>query len=424
MACDGRPGGASRSLAAAAALPALAASAAAASALFLSGCSGGSNAVTPPATTAAPATTATQPAPKATLEDALAACDNSGDYAATRACYARTLVRDVGATRNPRAIIKRLADLAWSDPSGFLLPNCHGMMHTVGRTYAVRHHVKLATLMNYLPQANDPGCSAGFAHGLISGVAGQIDARHPKRSEAVCNRARTRYEQYSCIHGFGHAFMRLYGEHLVPALRLCRELGPAAASDCSGGAFHDYWFSVGGYDNTKAAVANPVTDPRKLCGAQPSEFVLTCWYRAFVDNRPPGYQTRTAADILRLCTGLRGIQRSGCVTASSVIGPADPVDQLSICADLRPADAVSCVHGTKVQNLLNYPISTHVDTIRHCDLFRGATRIACYQWLGKTIAVLTNGRFRTAGCPLLEPDARSACLEGARSMNTPLVTFS
>jgi hypothetical protein len=284
--------------------------------------------------------------------------------------------------------------------------------------------VKLATLMTYLPQANDPGCPAGFAHGLISGVAGQIDPQHPRRSEAVCNRAKTRYEQYSCIHGFGHAFMRLYSEQLTPALRLCDELGPAAASDCSGGAFHDYWFSVGGYDSTKAATPHPVTDPRKLCGAQKTVFVLTCWYRAFIDNRPPGYETRSAADMNRICTGLKGLQRSGCITAASVIGPPDPVDQLAICAHLRAADAVSCVHGTKVQNLLKYPIATHVDTIRHCDLFAGATRTACYEWLGKTIAVLTNGRFLTAGCPRLRADARKACAEGARSMNTPLVTFS
>jgi len=152
--------------------------------------------------------------------------------------------------------------------------------------------------------------------------------------------------------------------------------------------------------------------------------VLTCWYRAFVDNRPPGYQTRSAADMTRLCAGLVGIQRSGCITAASVIGPPDPVDQLAVCADLRPADAVSCVHGAKVQNLLKYPIATHVDTIRHCDLLRGATRTACYEWLGKTINVLTDGRFRTAGCPKLRPDARRACIAGARSMNTPLVTFS
>ena len=45
--------------------------------------------------------------------------------------------------------------------------NCHGVMHTVGRTYARDVGLTLATLMDYLPRS-DPGCSAGFAHGLVT----------------------------------------------------------------------------------------------------------------------------------------------------------------------------------------------------------------------------------------------------------------
>jgi len=103
---------------------------------------------------------------------------------------------------------------------------------------------------------------------------------------------------------------------------------------------------------------------------------------------------------------------------------AVPADQLVVCAQFRGPDALSCVHGTKVQNLLRYPPSVYVGVIRGCDRFVGATRTGCYEWLGKTISVVTNGRFRGSGCPKLAPAARSACIAGASAMNGPLVTFS
>jgi hypothetical protein len=59
-------------------------------------------------------------------------------------------------------------------------------MHTVGREFAADHDVTLETLMTYLPQTNEPGCSAGFAHGLVTGVAPEIDLGDPESSAAVC----------------------------------------------------------------------------------------------------------------------------------------------------------------------------------------------------------------------------------------------
>jgi hypothetical protein len=126
----------------------------------------------------------------------------------------------------------------------------------------------------------------------------------------------------------------------------------------------------------------------------------------------------------RLCSGLRGLQRDACITAASVIGPPDPAAQLVICAQFRGPDALSCIHGTKVQNLLRYPESTYVGVIRGCRRFAGPTRTGCYEWLGKTISVVTNGSFLRDGCTKLSATARRACVAGARSMNGPLVTFS
>ena len=149
-----------------------------------------------------------------------------------------------------------------------------------------------------------------------------------------------------------------------------------------------------------------------------------CWYRAFVDSRPAGYQTASAADDEQLCAGLAGLQRQACLTAASVIGPPDPATQLEVCSDFRGRDAVSCIHGTKVQNLLGSSTGTFLAMIRNCNLFQGATRRACYFWLGKTLSVVTDGGFRRDGCPSLARAARDACVAGARSMNGPLVTFS
>jgi hypothetical protein len=341
-----------------------------------------------------------------------------------RACYARAFGAMVRSEHDPRPIVETIADMARAQ-GGYLLANCHGVMHTVGRRYAAAAGVDLANLMNYLPQTNDPGCPAGFAHGLVTAVGPDIDVGNPRQAAQVCGEAGTRYQRYSCTHGMGHAFMRIYSDQLRPALGLCRALGEQAAPDCAQGAYHDYWFAVAGADDASLP-EGAVTDPRRLCGVQPLGFVRPCWYRAFVDNRPEGAPVESPEELDALCDGLGGLQRSACVTAASVIGPPDPAEQLLVCAGLRdPSDAESCVRGTKVQNLLEYPTSAHVDLISRCAVFIGAPRAACLRWLGKTLAVLTDGKFARTGCPRLgSASARRLCREGARSMNEALVTFS
>jgi hypothetical protein len=346
------------------------------------------------------------------------------DDDATRECYTERFLALVDGRDDPRPAVEAISKVAWKE-GGFLLSNCHGAMHAVGRAYARDAEVTLATLMDYLPQANDPGCSAGFAHGLVTGVAPQIDPSKPREAAAVCADADTRFQRYSCVHGFGHAFMRLYDDQLRPALGLCDALGPDAAPDCAQGAFHDYWFAVVGADDAQLR-EKPITDPRTLCGAQEDEFVRPCWYRAYIDNRPEGFEVAAPEDLESLCDGLAGLQREACMTAASVIGPADPAAQLQLCAALEdPVDAGNCVHGTKVQNLLDAPIGTYLGLIERCEVFTGAARGECYRWLGKALAVLTDGRFAGDGCPKLPAaDARRECEAGARRMDEALVTFS
>ena len=48
-----------------------------------------------------------------------------------------------------------------------------------------------------------------------------------------------------------------------------------------------------------------------------------------------------------------------------------------------------------------------------------------YRWLGKAVAVLTDGEFAHAGCPRLRgAAARRECAAGARTMDQALETFS
>jgi hypothetical protein len=353
----------------------------------------------------------------------LAECRRLGDDLA-RECYAREYLVVVRGRDDPRPAVKAIADSAWKEgPS--LVANCHGIMHTVGRTYAIEAGVELATLMDYLPQSNDPGCTAGFAHGMVTAIAPDIDPGRAGEAARVCGSAKTRYQNYSCIHGFGHAFMRIYGDRLEPALHLCRVLGERSAADCAQGAYHDYWFAVVGADDASLS-EEAVKDPRRLCGVAPAEFVRPCWYRAWIENRPEAFDLSTAEDLDGLCYQLRGLQREACITAASVIGPSDPAEQITLCADLAAAsDAANCIRGVKVQNLLGRPTAEFVKLVDRCSILRETARDACYRWLGKTVAVLTDGAFARDGCPRLRgAAARRTCAAGAATMDDALETFS
>jgi hypothetical protein len=308
------------------------------------------------------------------------------------------------------------------EQKGFLLANCHGMMHTVAREYVARHHVTLGKLMDYLPRSNDPACAAGFAHGLVTGVAPQIERAGGASAAEVCGKSSSRMQRYSCIHGFGHAFMRLNKDNLGPSLVMCRALGDSAAPDCAQGAYHDYWFAAKGLDD---APSQPAVSPRTLCAGQPIEFVRPCWYRAFLESPKPVPPVASPADIDALCSGLASLQRQGCVTGAMVTGPADPRAQLAICTGVAKRDALSCIRGTKVTNLLQYDPRIYPILIGDCEHFAPGVELGCDWWLGKALGVLTDGKFLNTGCPQLATTAgRKACAEGVESMEGPLVTFS
>ena len=205
-----------------------------------------------------------------------------------------------------------------------MLASCHGLMHTVGRTYRARRgRLELADLQDYLPRSNDPGCSAGFAHGLVTGRR-TLDRRPATAREAadVCADAGTRYRRYSCVHGLGHAFMRVHGDRLAPALALCTGPRPQGAPDCAQGAYHDYWFAVVGADETALPPGAGHRRAQALRRAA-AAFVRPCWYRAFVDDRPGG-RRRLGMHLDVLCDGLHGLQRAACITGAALIGRPTP----------------------------------------------------------------------------------------------------
>lgn len=306
---------------------------------------------------------------------------------------------------------------------GLLAGMCHVVMHEVGRRYGADRKLTLATLQDYLPRSNDPGCSSGFAHGLITSLGSEA-AAVGRRAAAVCESLETRYREYTCVHGLGHAYMRLYNESLLIALRSCERLGARLAPDCGQGAFHDYWFALSGADETHRPT-NAVTSPRELCGAQQDLFVRACWYRVYLE-RDPGRPLADAADLDMLCAGLAGLQRAGCITAGSVVmGGSDPFLHLTRCRPFRGPDVEACVRGVGAETLAARPLAAQVRLLDGCERFAApGERRACVAWLARALSVASDGRFARGGCDAAAPFARAACRAGLARTEQPLETFS
>lgn len=348
-------------------------------------------------------------------------CEEAGGGQAVRVCYQRKILLLLEASRDPATAVPQVDSYAHS-VGGVLDQECHILMHWVGRQYGVDEHVGFARLQDLLPRSNDAGCSAGFAHGLISSLGKDLLDHGPQGALAACHAAETRYRRYSCVHGLGHAYMRAYDETLVPTLAACKALGAVDAADCAAGAFHDYWLALQGADRAKAP-RQPISSPRALCARQPVWAVRGCWYRALLEH-PPAKIPDRARDLPSLCTGLAGLQRAGCVAGAMVVWGDDPFRQLAGCASMAAlADAAACVRGVKGQALAGRPVADLVRLVTGCAAFAAAAREPCARWLGTELQVVTDGRFLTEGCPAAGGLA-AACAAGARASDGALETFS
>ena len=351
----------------------------------------------------------------------LSRCSRLRKQTSIWSCYVTRLLREIERSKDPANELPRI-DRKVRAGGGYLEANCHMMMHVVGRMYARRHDITLRNLQGKLPRSNDPGCSAGFGMGMVMTLGSEIGRLGADGAIKLCMRAPTRFRSYTCIHTLGHAYMRLYHGQLKFGVKACRALPAEQAPDCAQGAYHDYWLSIAGRDSAKRP-ENAQTSARALCGKQIRAFIRPCWYRYFLEL-PPAKLPANAAGLRRLCVGLVGEQRGGCIGGASLIVSADPFQQLRVCSQLGGADAVSCLYGINVQNLANSPGARRVLLIERCRKMIASAREGCYEWLGTALAVVTNGRFRERACPFISKPGRVGCLAGARRMNDALVTFS
>jgi hypothetical protein len=258
--------------------------------------------------------------------------------------------------------------------------------------------------------------------GLVMALGPQIIKTGGRSALPTCERLPTRLRQFTCVHSLGHALMRGYHEALFLAVQACTRLGPRYSADCAQGAFHDYWIALRGADDTSSLV-DPVRSPRKLC-TEYARYALACWYRYWIEQAP-GPVIQKAGDLLRLCRGLAGMQRAGCIAGASKDVFDTPDVQAGYCSQLRAAaDAVACLRGVANQAYAGEP-RRELALFGICPRMPAGARARCAAWFGKTFNVLENGRFLRGGCPKLPaPGERAACAAGAKRWTQPLVTFS
>ena len=246
---------------------------------------------------------------------------------AARECFIRKFQAVVEGRDDPRPAVQAITDLALSE-GGFLLANCHVVMHTVGRTYARDAGVEPRDA-DGLPAAEQ---RSRVQRRLRARARDRRGAEHRSRAAGASRRrpVRTPARASSATAASTASDTRSCGSTRTsssPRSSCAWRSGRARRPDCAQGAYHDYWFAVQGADDARLR-EQPITDPRRLCGAQPEGFVRPCWYRAFLENRSEGFQLETPEDLEDLCEDLDGIQRGGCITGAALIGPPDPAAQL------------------------------------------------------------------------------------------------
>jgi hypothetical protein len=343
-------------------------------------------------------------------------CEGIGLQTAKDTCYERLLLEVIDRSGDPATELPKIDHLAKAAGTS-LYANCHMYMHVVGRAWARQHHLTLDRLQDVVPRSNDPGCSAGFGMGLVMGLGPQIIATGGKSALRVCDRLPTRMRQFTCVHSLGHALMRGYHESLFLAVGACRRLGPKAAPDCAQGAFHDYWIALRGADESTVPM-HAVGSPRRLC-AEPDyrAYAVECWYRYWVEQ-VPGPVVESARDVLRLCTGLHGGARVGCVAGAEKASIESPARQAAMCTRMDAADGLACLRGVANQAYAGHPRQERGLFDVCARMARGAL-VGCAAWLGQTFTVLENGRFTCPGGAV-----HAGCIAGKHRWRDPLVTFA
>jgi len=215
------------------------------------------------------------------------------------------------------------------------------------------------------------------------------------------------------VHGLGHALLRAYHGDIGQAVRACRNLPRNFAPDCAQGVFHDYWISLRGADGTTAPRRR--MSPRTLCDGRLT-YIRPCWYRYFLEQ-----PLSSPCAMQRICA----VPAAGCVPLNATAASArlrsqslEPFDQMRVCAELRAADARACLRGVPDQALAGHA-AQQLRLIRDCAHVAAGAQSGCYEWLGRTLAVVTNGLFRERGCTKLSPARGGHARPAQRGWATP-----
>ena len=286
-------------------------------------------------------------------------------------------------------------------------------MHEVGRRYGAEHRLTLEPADGRASRSsNDPTCSAGFGMGLVMYLGPQIIVTGGRSALVECLPPA---DALPLVH------VRPRDRPRADARRTtgtCAGRSPRAARlgaqapDCAQGAFHDYWISLRGADGT--TLRQHGVSPRFLCNGH-LWYVRPCWYRYFVEQADAPI-IDSAASIRRACAGLRALQRYGCVSGAALSDPGEPARAGAhlLAAGRRRRARLPARRGRPGVRAPSRRSSAPSSRMLHADA-RAAPSPTAASWFGRTLALVTNGRFALP---------RPACREGAALTREPLVTFS
>ena len=252
-------------------------------------------------------------------------------------------------------------------------------MHTVGRTYALDQDASLADLKDYLPRSNDPGVQRRLrARARDRRRAVDRSTSAARGGDRLRRREATRYRRYSCVHGLGHAFMRIHDDRLEPALDLCSGARRAGRARLRTGRLPRLLVRGRWRGRRERCRARPVTDPRELCGRPAGGVRAPVLVSRLRRQQARGHRRRLARAFRRALRRPRRPSARGVRHGRVRDRPGRPGGAARALRAARrvPATQPAVSAATKVQNLLGAPIDAFVRLIGRCETFAGYARAA------------------------------------------------
>jgi hypothetical protein len=353
------------------------------------------------------------------------ACNQTAtDTEQAEACYGESFLKIISEAPGVEQGLAEVTRLAARLPYPSPLDRCHTFFHSydIGERWAASHDIKLADLPSVLPRGRDSGCFRGFAHGVLLGVAPQLDASRPRRSAAeACGYLRDPFDHYTCLHGFGHVLSRTFEGAIREASASCARLAEADAAPCGEGVFHDHSVLLAARGGVSAAGPEY---RRRLCLSQPRPVVVACWrymVRALIPGRP-GVGT-----VRRLCAELDSLSRRGCVlgvSTDAALLSHEETAPLGFCRRLQPSDQLACASAMRVPNFDPKDSVLHVQAMKACTALASSQRQPCIALMAQRLAILTDGKGSMASCSRLPDSSRHSCVTGViRARGAPVSNF-